>query len=159
MGDFSSRLLEKCDSLLYSICNCTVSYSVSGFMYTTEGVLCGLFYFMGLLDQPHPVQHPFMGSGADRHINPGRLDPAMPQHIRQMRQVLLNGVKGTCEQVAQVVREYFAGLHLRVFAKLLHIVADVGAVQGFSAFRAEDATAFNPTLFCIPFQPIPQLLL
>lgn len=42
MGDFSSRLLEKCDSLLYSICNCTVSYSVSGFIYTTEGVFLGV---------------------------------------------------------------------------------------------------------------------
>lgn len=58
-----------------------------------------------------------------------------------MGQIFLDGVKGTGKQVPQIMGKDFAGIYLRFRTQLFHIVTDVGAVQGLSAFCPEDVPA------------------
>ena len=62
---------------------------------------------------------------ADRHINPGRFNIAVPQHIGQMREILFNGIKDPSKQVTKAMRIDLARIHLRRGAQFFHRVVDI----------------------------------
>lgn len=63
-------------------------------------------------------------------IDPGGVDAAVAQNIRQPGDVMVDGVELPGEQVAQVVGEHFLRVHPGALAEVLHHPPDIGTVQG-----------------------------
>ena len=80
-------------------------------------------------------------------IDPGGVDAAVAQDIRQLGDILFDAVKGPGKKLPQIVGEYFGCLYLSFFAKLLHLSPDAGAVYRHAAFVYEDHTVFDFSLF------------
>lgn len=78
-------------------------------------------------------------------IDPGRLQTAVAQYIRQLREILFQPVKGPGKQVPQIVGEHLAFLHPRFLTERFHLPPDVGTVQRLSAPGAEQTAL--PDLF------------
>lgn len=58
-------------------------------------------------------------------IDPGGVDIAMPQNIRQFCDIVVDTVKCTGEQVAQRMRKYLAWRDICLFAKGFHFPPDI----------------------------------
>ena len=65
------------------------------------------------------------------HINPCRLNRRVPEYICQKSQIFLYRIKTPCEQVAQIVWKDLFPVHFCLLADLLHLVANITAVQWF----------------------------
>ena len=74
-----------------------------------------------------------MSCGADCYIDPCCLNATVSKDVRQMGQVLLNGIKAAGKQVPQVVRKHLAGIHSGAGTEFFHIMADIRPVQGPAA--------------------------
>ena len=66
---------------------------------------------------------------ACRHyINTGRINAAMSQNVRQSGYVLFHTVKCTCEQLSQIVWEYFCRAYPGSVAEPFHCRPDIASV-------------------------------
>lgn len=108
-----------------------------------------LWYLFLLKQQSNFFKRSFMCAHACGNIDARGFQRGMPQEIGKVGQVFFHGIETACKQVAQVVREHFGRINMGRTAKPLHIVADVGAVQGAAAARAENRAALNPVFCCI----------
>ena len=75
-------------------------------------------------DQTQLVQLPEVLFSRGHEVNPGGLDAAVPQHIRQPHHVVAGAIEGPGEQTAEIVGEYFRPLHARRFAEGFHTGPD-----------------------------------
>ena len=66
-----------------------------------------------LANQPQKFQLSRVLRPGGPQVDPGGVDGAVAQHIRQLYDIPGRLIKDAGEQVAQVVGEYFAGLHPR----------------------------------------------
>ena len=82
-----------------------------------------------LQNQPQPFHLPFMLGAALHNIDARGLYAGVAQQVGQLRQVLVQGVKGPGKQVTKVVGEDLPGLHPGPGAEGLHLSPQVGAVH------------------------------
>ena len=61
----------------------------------------------------------------ENQVDAGRFDVGMAQHIRQAHHVPADSVKGSGEQMAQIVGEHFGRLHIRLPTQRLHFSPDL----------------------------------
>ena len=54
-------------------------------------------------------------------IDTGRFNGAVPQYVRQLRNILVRPVKRYGETMPQIVREHLGRLHARILAEPLHL--------------------------------------
>ena len=80
-------------------------------------------------------------------IDPGGVDAAVTENIRQLGDILLDAVEGPGKKLPEIVGKHFGCLHLSPFAQLLHPSPDAGAVYRHAAFVYEDHTVFDFSLF------------
>ena len=81
-------------------------------------------------------------------VDARRIDTAVSQDIREPRDVFLYAVKGSREQVPQIVREHLFGVDVRILAQLLHIPPYIGTTDRLSVFRDENGTG---RYFLLPY--------
>ena len=88
--------------------------------------------------------------GAGGHnIDPGGINAAVSQDIRQLRNVLLDPVKSPGKELAEVMGKYLGFLDTRFPAKLLHLSPNAAAVQRLAAFSKKNHTGTDVPLPCI----------
>ena len=68
-------------------------------------------------------------------INPCGVDTGMPENIGQLGDILFDAVKGSGEQMAQVMGEDLLRRDLCLLAKCFHLPPDIMAADGFSVSR------------------------
>ena len=66
-------------------------------------------------------------------IDAGRIDACVSENVCEPRNVLFNRVKGSCEQVPEVVRKDLTRRHVRIFAQRLHFPPDIVSADRSSA--------------------------
>lgn len=81
-----------------------------------------------LYHQSQPFDFPAMLDASTHNVDPGGVDAAVAQNVRQLGNVLFNAVKRPGEQLAQIVGKDLAGLHPRRFTELFHIRPDITPV-------------------------------
>lgn len=64
-----------------------------------------------LYHQSQPFDFPAMLDASTHNVDPGGVDAAVAQNVRQLGNVLFNAVKRPGEQLAQIVGKDLAGLH------------------------------------------------
>ena len=72
------------------------------------------------------------------NVDTGGVDAAVPQDICQLSQILVDGVKGTGKQLAQIVWKNLGLCHLRNRTELLHSSPDGASVQRTPSGIAEE---------------------
>ena len=77
----------------------------------------------------------FFAGGDD--IDPRGVDAAVAEDIGQFGDILLHGVKGAGEEMAQIMREDLLRCDARLDAERLHLLPDITAVDRPSARRDE----------------------
>ena len=92
-----------------------------------------MWLLLCLLHESQPLDlTAVLGSG--RHdIDPGSVDAAMAQNICQLRDVLFYIIKGTGEQLAQIVGKDLSGVDVGNNAEFLHPRPDIAPVKGIAA--------------------------
>lgn len=95
---------------------------------------------------------------AHRHdVDAGRIDAAVAQNVRQLRDILLHSVERTGKQLAQVVRKDLAGLHPRLFAERLHLRPDIASIEQLSAPGDENRAGADAAFLCVGQKKAAQL--
>ena len=90
-------------------------------------------------------------AGAD-DIDPRRIDTAVTENVCELGDVLLNTVKHTGEQVAQVVWKHLIRIDVRFLAQRFHIPPDIRPADRLATARDEDTARFDPLLRCVAEQ-------
>ena len=90
------------------------------------------------MDQPQLVQLSEVLFPRGHEVNPGGLDAAVAQQVRQLDDVLVLAVKRRREQVAEVVREDLPCIHTRAGSQLFHFRPNLISRHGLAAFGAKD---------------------
>lgn len=88
---------------------------------TTERILCD--------HQPQPLHLGRVGAAAFRRVNSRGVDAGMAQDVRESAQILLRGIKCSCEQMPQIVGEDLLLGHPGAVAQGLHIPPNIASVQ------------------------------
>ena len=82
--------------------------------------------------------------GAGGHnIDSGGIDAAVPQNIRQLRNILLNAVESTGKELPQIVGKDFGRIYIRYMAQPFHLCPYIAAIQGGAVPGNEDSTALD----------------
>ena len=76
-------------------------------------------------------------------INARCIDTRMSENIGEAYNVLLQAVKGTGEQMPQVVWKDLFLRYARRFAKLLHVTPNIRSVKRIAVLRHENGSAFS----------------
>ena len=79
-------------------------------------------------------------------VDARRIDTAVSQDIREPRDVFLYAVKGSGEQVPQIVREHLAGVDAGFLAEALHLPPDIRSVHQLACLGNENRSLFNVPL-------------
>ena len=95
---------------------------------------------MQLMRQTQFIQLPDVLFSRGHEIDPGRLDTAVAQHIRQPHHIVTGAVKRPGKQAAQVVGVYLPPLHAGQSAQLFHFGPDLLPVHSCTALGDEDLT-------------------
>ena len=83
------------------------------------------------------------------NIDPGGVDAAVAQDVCQLGDVPFDAIKGSGEQLAQIVGKHLAGFHLRLFAEHFHPRPDTAPTQRLSVPGCEDHAGTNAVFLCI----------
>ena len=117
--------------------------------------MLGLFY--SLYHQPQ-LLNLFAMFRAGRHdINTGCINAAMPQNIRQLRNILFNSIECTGKELAKIVREHLAGIDPGFLAQGFHLRPDTASIQRFSVSGEKDHAGADFLFFGILQQQFSQL--
>ena len=114
-----------------------------------------VFYF--LHHQMHFFQLPAMFVSRGDDIDAGGVDAAVAQEVRQLCDVLLNGVERAGKKLVQIMGKHLPRFYPRSLTKPLHLRPDVAAVQRSAAFGAEDKPADNARPLGVAQQQLFQL--
>ena len=90
-------------------------------------------------------------------VDPGGLDGAVAQHVRQLGDVSRRLVKHPGEQMPQVVGKDLAGRHPGFFAERLHLRPNLFARENFAASGPKYRPGGGIFSFCIGKELLPQL--
>ena len=107
--------------------------------------------------QAQTLQLPGMLRAGGDQVDAGGLDAAVAQHVRQLRHVPADPVKGPGEQVPQVVGEHLGGRHPRPGAQGFYLRPDLPAGKTGSASGEKDL-AGGGVLFFGVLQQLPAQL-
>lgn len=84
-------------------------------------------------------------SGHD--IDPGGIDTAVAQNIRQFSNILFNTVESPGKELSQIVRKYLTLFNPGILTKLLHLPPDAAAVKRLAVFADKNRTGFDAMAF------------
>ena len=87
-----------------------------------------------------------MFSSAGNRVEPGGVDAAVAQDIRQFCNIPVLIIMAPCEEVPQIVGKHFAGADASLGAESLHLCPDIAPVHGPPAFRDKDWAAGKSAL-------------
>ena len=90
--------------------------------------------------QPHILHPPAMFFAGRYDINSCGVDAAVTKDVGKLGDVLLDAVKRARKQVTKVMREHFAGVYVRVPAKLFHFAPDVCPADGLARLGDKNHT-------------------
>ena len=79
--------------------------------------------------QPHILHPPAMFFAGRYDIYSGGVDAAVTEDVGELGDIFLNAVKRAGKKMTEVMREHFAGVYIRVPAKLFHFTPDVRAAD------------------------------
>ena len=82
-------------------------------------------------------------------INSGGVDTAVAEDVGELGNILLDAVKRAGEQMAQVMRKYFAWIDICVPAKLFHFAPDVRAADGLARFGNKNRAGIDMVTLCV----------
>ena len=99
--------------------------------------------------QPHILHPPAMLFAGRYDIYSGGVDTAVAEDISKLGDVFLNTVKRAGEKVAEVMRKHFAGVDVRISAKILHLTPYVRAADGIARFGDENHTVADMMTLCV----------
>ena len=100
-----------------------------------------------LYNQPQPFDLSAVFGAGGHNIDPGGINAAVSQDIRQLRNVLLDPVKSPGKELAEVMGKYLGWIDTRCLTQPLHLCPDIASVQRLAGSRHED----NATLDTAPF--------
>ena len=80
-----------------------------------------MWHFFCLYDKPQAFDLLAVLLAGRHDINARGVDAAVAQDIGQLRNVFLKAIKGSGEQLAQIVGKHFTSLHLSFVAEPLHL--------------------------------------
>lgn len=83
------------------------------------------------------------------NIDPGGIDAAVAKNVRQLGNVLFNGIKGPGEQLAQIMGKHLAAAYSCPAAQFLHPGPDTAPAEGFSVSAAKDHAGAD--FFCFAY--------
>ena len=99
-----------------------------------------------LYNQPQPFDLSAVFGAGGHNIDPGGINAAVSQDIRQLRNILLNAVKGPCKELPQIVWKDLGGIDPCCPAQPFHLRPNVTAVQRITAPGDEDGAPSDATL-------------
>lgn len=105
------------------------------------------FYF--LHHQPQPLNLSAVFGAGGHYIDPGCVNAAVPQDVRQFRNILLNAIESPGKELAQIVWKDFGRVNARRLTQPFHLCPNVAAVQGLAVSGDEDSTASDTALLSI----------
>ena len=106
----------------------TVNFSLR-LLHNAVYVLSRRFGRLFSYNQPHMFHSFAVLAAGGNDIDSGCVDAAVAENIRQLGNVLFNAVKHPCEQMPQIMREYFLRIYPCLLAKTFHLPPDVGAAD------------------------------
>ena len=87
-----------------------------------------------------------MFSSAGNRVEPGGVDAAVAQDIRQFCNIPVLIIVAPCEEVPQIVGKHFTGADASLGTESLHLRPDIAPVHGPPAFRDKDWAAGKSAL-------------
>ena len=102
-----------------------------------------------LYNQPQPFDLSAVFGAGGHNIDPGGINAAVSQDIRQLRNVLLDPVKSPGKELAEVMGKYLGWIDTRCLTQPLHLCPDIASVQWLTIFRNEDNTVLDARSFGI----------
>ena len=88
--------------------------------------------FLFLYNQVHMLHFALMLRTRCNNINTGGIDTGMPEYICELGNILLNSVKSTGKQMAQIVRKHLARRYVRLLTQGLHFFPYIMTADGFT---------------------------
>ena len=104
-------------------------------------------YVVFLYHQPQPLDLSAVLGAGGYNIDPGGINAAVPQDIRQLCNILLNAIEGPGKELAEVMGKDLGGIDTRCLTQPFHLRPDIASVQRLAGSRHED----NATLNTAPF--------
>ena len=105
--------------------------------------------FLFLYHQPQTLDLSAVLGAGGHNVDPGGINAAVSQDIRQLRNILLNAVKSPGKELTEVVGKDLGRIDTRRLTQPLHLRPDIASVQGLAGSRHEDNAILNTAPFGI----------
>lgn len=106
-------------------------------------------WFFLLYDQSQALNLPAVLAAGGHNVDSGGIDAAVPQNIRQLRNILFNAIESPGKELAEVMGKNLGRVDPRCLTQPFHLRPDVASVQRLTGSRHEDNAAMDAAPFGI----------